>query len=173
MKPKVIRNANYTTVIYQNEKEIGRVNLNALEPKKRHYKRVSSFNRYITIPLISTTAMFIFGSVLLDKFQGAFGPVTYTANAQVEEVNIPPILKKVAMCESSMRQFDKNGFVLHGAKVHEDLGVLQINEKFWGKKAKELGYDLYEESGNWLMGIWLLEHYGTIPWSASYTCIKK
>jgi hypothetical protein len=81
-----------------------------------------------------------------------------------------PILAHIAGCESQFRQFDKNGQVLRGVAVHEDVGVMQINETYQGALASALGYNIYTLEGNVAFGKWLYDHQGAQPWSSSSAC---
>ena len=84
-----------------------------------------------------------------------------------------PILYSVARCESHLHQFDKDGTVLHGVVNYGDIGILQINVGYNGDTAKKLGYDIYTLKGNVEFGIWMYEHQGLQPWSASKYCWNK
>ena len=84
-----------------------------------------------------------------------------------------PILIEVARCESEYRQFDKNGKVIRGRAVADDIGVMQINEYFHGETAKKLGLDIYTTEGNVAYAKYLYSKYGLKPWSASAPCWNK
>lgn len=84
-----------------------------------------------------------------------------------------PILIEIARCESEFRQLNKNGNVLRGIKNSYDVGVMQINEKWHAKRAKELGYNIYSLTGNMAYGRRLYEEQGTKPWLASSACWSK
>jgi hypothetical protein len=81
-----------------------------------------------------------------------------------------PILVEVARCESTFRQFDKNGMVIRGLVNSDDVGVMQINEKYHADEAKKLGIDIYSIEGNVAMAKRLYAKYGTSPWSSSKPC---
>ncbi|MBU6370522.1 MAG: hypothetical protein KGH93_01915 [Patescibacteria group bacterium] len=83
-----------------------------------------------------------------------------------------PILANIAGCESRFRQYDKRGNVLVGAVNKGDIGVMQINTYYQGKKAAELGYDLDTPEGNMAYGKYLYEKEGTKPWDSSSACWK-
>lgn len=83
-----------------------------------------------------------------------------------------PELVGVAQCESHFRHFDKNGRVLRGYVNKSDIGVMQINEYYHGKKAEELGYDLYSIEGNMLYARYLYNREGLTPWLSSSKCWK-
>ena len=84
-----------------------------------------------------------------------------------------PILVKVAMCESTFRQFDKNGAVLRGIVDRDDVGVMQINEKYHGDQAQKANIDIYSLEGNMKFAQLLYNEQGTAPWSASQPCWSK
>ncbi len=91
-----------------------------------------------------------------------------------------PILAEVSRCESGFRQFGKDGKVLRGMAVPADVGVMQINEKYHGARAKKLGYDIYTLDGNLGYARYLYEHggdngdsLGNRPWLASAPCWGK
>jgi len=81
-----------------------------------------------------------------------------------------PILVDIARCESTFRQFDADGRVIRGKVNNGDVGVMQINEKYNGDKANELGYDIYTVEGNLEFARYLYDKYGTNPWSSSAKC---
>ncbi len=83
---------------------------------------------------------------------------------------IPRVLEDIAWCESRNRHFDKNGKVLRGEYNYYDIGKYQINTLYWGRKAKELGHDLFTEEGNEAMALAIFEGYGTAPWKWSRSC---
>lgn len=93
-----------------------------------------------------------------------------TVKEQVEEYFADvPMLIRVAECESRFRQFDENGNVFRGV-VPSDVGVMQINEMYWGKTASKLGIDLYTTKGNMQYARYLYEKEGLDPWSSSEHC---
>lgn len=84
-----------------------------------------------------------------------------------------PILADIAQCESHMRQFDKDGSVLHGEVVYQDLGLMQVNETYHGVTAKKLGLDLYTMQGNLAYARFLYDKEGSTPWNSSKPCWGK
>ena len=93
-----------------------------------------------------------------------------TVKEQVEEyfADIPALIR-VAECESRFRQFDVNGDVFRGV-LPSDVGVMQINEMYWGKTAQKLGINLYTTQGNMQYARYLYEKEGLDPWSSSEHC---
>ncbi len=84
-----------------------------------------------------------------------------------------PIMIDIAYCESSFRQFNKNGSVLRGIENRYDVGVMQINEYFHLEKSKKLGYDIHSLEGNMAYARYLYEREGARPWLASSNCWAK
>lgn len=84
-----------------------------------------------------------------------------------------PILAEVAFCESRFRQFDENGNVLRGVQNNQDVGVMQINEKYHLETAQKLGLNLYTLEGNMAYGKYLYDTQGTKPWNYSSHCWGK
>lgn len=83
-----------------------------------------------------------------------------------------PIMVQVAMCESGMRQFDANGEVVRGIYHPPDTGLFQVNSAVWGKKAIELGYDIFTLEGNIKMAQYILKVQGLNAW-VSHGCWLK
>lgn len=81
---------------------------------------------------------------------------------------------KIAFCESSYRQFDKNGKVLQGHVNKWDTGVFQINldpeETDWQFVADLTGYDPYETEGNIRLAMWIAQNSGYHHWRFSGSC---
>jgi len=77
------------------------------------------------------------------------------------------LLKRIITCESRWDIMAYN-------KKSGDYGLFQINEKWWDKKAKELGFENYKDDWkeNIQLGIWIYENYGKKPWNWSRTCWK-
>jgi hypothetical protein len=88
-----------------------------------------------------------------------------------------PILDKIALCESNNKHYDENGQVLvrgnTGSRASVDIGRYQINAMYHGKKATEMGLNLFDERDNKTFAIYLFETQGTEPWSASKKCWIK
>jgi len=84
-----------------------------------------------------------------------------------------PVMAEVAKCESRFRQFSKNGTVLRGEVVSDDLGVMQVNDYFHGDTADKLGLDLKTIQGNVAYARYLYEKEGTRPWNSSKPCWGK
>lgn len=85
----------------------------------------------------------------------------------------PELARKIAFCESTTRQFDKNGQVLRGLNNSDDVGVFQINEAYHLKKSQELGFDIHSTEGNIGYAMWLLKNEGERHWKWSRACWDK
>ena len=83
-----------------------------------------------------------------------------------------PILAEISRCESTFRQFDKEGKPLTGRVNNADIGLMQINTYYHGETAKKLGYDIYTVDGNLGFAKWLYGKYGDTPWVHSSKCWK-
>lgn len=87
-----------------------------------------------------------------------------------KEYSDEPLLIEIARCESTFRQYDKDGTVIRGKVNKNDVGIMQINEKYHGETAANHGYDIYTVKGNLDFAKYLYEKYGASPWSASSKC---
>ena len=108
-------------------------------------------------------------SIKANDLGNVIGPESANDEQVAEETIIPEILRKIAMCESEGRHFDKNGDVVVGVN-RNDIGKYQINMAYWQIEAEKLGLDLYSEKGNEAMALELYRKYGTKPWNSSYKC---
>ncbi len=82
-----------------------------------------------------------------------------------------PALAEVAKCESRFRHFDARG-VLRGEVDRNDVGVMQINERYHEPRAEKLGFDLKTLEGNLGYAKWLYDKEGLQPWASSGKCWK-
>lgn len=83
-----------------------------------------------------------------------------------------PVMVEIAQCESRFRHYTDKGNILRGEKNWQDIGVMQINERFHLKDSKELGFDIYSLGGNLAYARYLYEEEGTKPWKHSKRCWK-
>jgi hypothetical protein len=77
---------------------------------------------------------------------------------------------QIARCESTFRHTLSDGTVLRGQVDGADTGVMQINTRYHGETAKQLGLDLTDLYDNMAYARDLYERQGTQPWSASAPC---
>ncbi len=100
-------------------------------------------------------------------------PLTDTKDIEAylrKELVSRPILIEIARCESTFRQYGKDGRPLRGIENPLDVGVFQINEHYHADTAKKLGLDLATVEGNVAYGKYLYGKYGTSPWVHSSKC---
>jgi len=76
----------------------------------------------------------------------------------------------IARCESSLRQYDKDGGIVRGKVNPKDVGVFQINEDYHLRRSQTLGIDIYTTSGNIEYAMTLIKKSGNQPWSSSKAC---
>ncbi|HEU4677739.1 MAG TPA: hypothetical protein VFS75_03430 [Candidatus Paceibacterota bacterium] len=81
-----------------------------------------------------------------------------------------PVLIQIARCESTFRHTLPDGSILRGKVDPADVGVMQINTRYHGAKAKSLGLDLTNLYDNMKFARDLYEEQGTKPWKASSAC---
>ena len=108
----------------------------------------------------------ILGMSLLPKGAHQVVPqvVQETQVVMVKDETLPPVLQRIAQCESRGQHWTRHGKLLRGTRNRHDTGLFQINAVVWGKKAQELGYDIRTPEGNAHMARYLFEHYGSVPW---------
>ena len=99
--------------------------------------------------------------------------VHHTQVVIVKDDTLPPVMQRIAQCESRAQHVTRHGKVVRGKRNPYDIGLFQINTVFWGKKAQELGYNLYTPEGNEQMARYLFAHYGSVPWQSSIACWNR
>lgn len=104
-------------------------------------------------------------------------PIKLTASSTEEQVREyfkdKPILAEIAKCESRFRQTDENGEVLRGEINNQDVGVMQINEKYHLKTSQDKNIDIYTLEGNLAYARELYDKLGSDPWKSSSKCWSK
>ncbi len=93
--------------------------------------------------------------------------------ASPSTLDVPDILKKIAICESNDKHFNEKGEVLTGKYDPRDIGRYQINKGVWGQEAEKLGFNIYSEEGNEAFAMYLFGKQGTKPWVKSKFCWSK
>jgi hypothetical protein len=91
----------------------------------------------------------------------------------VKDDTLPPVLQRIAQCESSGQQFTRDGTVLRGKRHPQDTGLFQINAVVWAKQAEALGYDIRTRDGNESMARYIFANYGSVPWQSSAKCWSR
>jgi hypothetical protein len=135
--------------------------------------------RWLFYPFVMASvllvALYVTGGYALGKYAEAKAPKIQTTERVlvVKDETLPKILVKIAECESGNKHFNSDGTVIVGRKNNEDRGRFQVNRIVWGKKAKELGYNIDTEIGNQNMAVWIFENFGSEPWVYSKSCWGK
>jgi hypothetical protein len=91
----------------------------------------------------------------------------------VKDDTLPPVLQRIAQCESAGQQFTRDGKVLRGKRHPQDTGLFQINAVVWAKQAQALGYDIRTRDGNEHMARYIFDNYGSAPWQTSARCWSR
>ena len=101
---------------------------------------------------------------------------------------LPPVLGRIAQCEShnshyctadlvALKMCPKGmlGQVLVRGNNNKsvDVGRYQLNADTWGAIATGEGLDIFKESDNEKMALWIYENRGTADWEASRKCWYK
>lgn len=81
-----------------------------------------------------------------------------------------PVMIQIARCESAFRHTLPDGTVLQGRVDSADTGVMQINMRYHGERAKALGLDLKDMHDNMEYARDLYLRQGTAPWKSSAPC---
>ena len=84
-----------------------------------------------------------------------------------------PVMVSIARCESHFRHTLADGSVLRGEKDSADTGVMQINTRYHGQRALELGLDLQSLEDNLAYARTLYQKQGTKPWNSSAPCWNR
>ena len=108
----------------------------------------------------------------IDSKENTQNPVRKKTTSEIvrEYFKDTPIMAEVSYCESNHRQFDGNGNVLRGRVNSQDVGVMQINEKYHLGTAQKLGINIYTLEGNLAYGKYLYDTQGVAPWVYSKPC---
>jgi len=139
-------------------------------------------SRRVMAALVVSGAL-VCGAVVVQHVTNAMPPrkerrpvpqvVQHTRVVIGQDDTLPPVLQRIAQCESQGQQFTMDGRVVRGRKNPQDTGLFQINAAVWGTKAEELGYDLHSREGNVQMARYLFEQYGSVPWQTSFRCWSR
>jgi hypothetical protein len=171
--------------VIQSSYETGRKRACGLFTKKR---LILSFTTSLVLLLStvtnSTTAAVITAPIPETQIVETISNVVLSAPAMIDEpANMEkyvrsyfaktPLLAQISYCESRFRQYDKKGNVLRGEMVKEDVGLMQINERYHKETAEKLGFDIYTIEGNLGYAKYLYNTQGAAPWSASSPCWSR
>ena len=86
-------------------------------------------------------------------------------NVILPQIQIPPDLARVLVCESGLKHYDSKGNVLRS--FTNDIGIMQINLKAHLEEAQKLGYNLWNKEDNIAYGLRLYRQFGLKPWVCS------
>ena len=148
-------------------------------PGTHHRHRQQSWRTH-GLAALALSGLLLFVAAVLPQpgpTQGGDSPVPQVVQQTpvviVQEDTLPPVMHRIAQCESRGQHWTKSGTVLHGKQNPHDIGLFQINTVVWGKKAQELGYDIHTQEGNVHMARYLFENYGSVPWQRSAACWNR
>ncbi len=134
------------------------------------------------------TALLSTGIYLYGYTAGA-STITYKA-AEVKHVEVvrevekerkASVMERIADCESGdngkrgTAMHMKNGKLITNTNKDGsvDVGIYQINMKYWALKAMEMDLNLTKEADNIKFAYWLYDNHGTEPWVWSKSCWNK
>lgn len=168
------------TIKHWNSSKVRRVKINGRYTSLK--TRIKNFFRKVVIGLLllvitaaSYFIAFTVGQITVDTS-------TLTTVVHLTKETVPPVMVRIAEAESLSNHYcseelvrakmcasSELGQVLVKANSNKsiDVGKYQVNVFYWGKKATDLGLDIFKEKDNETMALWIYENYGTDPWSAS------
>jgi hypothetical protein len=76
----------------------------------------------------------------------------------VQDTTLPPVMQRIAQCESRGQYCTRGGKVVRGTQNPHDTGLLHIHALVWGTKAEARGDDIRTPEGNEPMARYLLAH---------------
>lgn len=80
-------------------------------------------------------------------------------------------LKKICTCESGWQHYESDRMTVKRGLINpDDIGICQINQTHWANAVNRLGVDLFTETGNIEMAMWIYKNHGTWPWNWSKHC---
>jgi hypothetical protein len=133
-------------------------------------KRIKWLGRMMMLVLV-----LLWGLAML---KGSGSPaISYVSPIHEVSASVPPkkespaVLARIAQCESGASHVDKNGQVLINAT--RDVGYYQINVPIHGKKASEMGLNLFIEEDNKAFAEYLFNNFGSEPWVHSKKCWNR
>lgn len=139
--------------------------------------------------VLSLVATIIVTSYISTFFLGALlAPHVVEAGVSGTPVLVvPPVMQRIAHCESRGNQYCSDDAVAHGlCKAAQkgqvlqrantngtiDTGKYQLNSSYWGAELSAHGFDITKEKDNEAAALYIYENHGTGPWSASLACWK-
>lgn len=147
---------------------------------KNQYEKKSVWGRFkswmwVQTKRVALIGLFIGSGYSIAYIRAADAEIIYrdvVKEVQVKVTEVPPIMKRIAKCESGDTHFKNGQVVLNGnTNRTSDIGRYQINT-LWSKKATEMGLDLTKEKDNETFAMYLYHTQGTEPWYSSAQCWK-
>ena len=150
-----------------------------LSQRTRHPRRRRSWRTRGMVALVISGILLLVAAILGTALPSRGAPSTISHVVQhtrvilVKDDTLPPVMQRIAQCESHNRHFTRAGKVLRGQRNPHDMGRFQINAVVWAKQAEALGYDLRTPEGNTQMARYIFENYGSMPWRSSEKCWSR
>jgi hypothetical protein len=152
-------------------------------PSKRRSPRWWPIGKQVLVALAMSGALVVCGALGMQHVTHTLPPwaerrpvpqvVQPTRVVIVQDDTLPPVMQRIAQCESRGQHLTSTGQVTRGKRNPHDTGLFQINTVVWGKKSEELGYDIRTQEGNEHMARYLFAHYGSVPWQSSAACWNR
>lgn len=120
----------------------------------------------MTVPVADTA----YGHIATTEGVAVATQLTDTEEAVRSYFSDIPVMIQIARCESTFRHTLSDGTVLRGKVDSADTGVMQINLRYHGDTAEDLGLNLLDLHDNMAYARDLYEKQGTRPWAASAPC---
>lgn len=181
MKPtrEIIKVNQYSmkTKIYYGRDLIGRFSCDGRTYTKFQYQMLLAKNMLIKSIIVSSIlvcAAWIYTAGIFTAKAG-IAPETVYAKEVVEVPikEVPPVMKRIAKCESSTGHY-KNGKVVISVNKNgtSDIGKYQINTIHLPMVAS-LKLNVLDEKDNEAIAMYIYENVGTEPWYSSKQCWNK
>lgn len=132
-------------------------------------KRMALKCTIIAVIIVLVGWVFTAGVILA---RGTIEPHKVYAEVVVEVPvkEIPPVMKRIAQCESKgLHYWDGQVVLRANTNKTVDTGKYQINS-IWNDTATKMGLDLTKEEDNEAFAMYLYETHGTEPWVYSKKC---
>lgn len=158
------------------------IKLRLIKPKRKQVSVILLILYIALTPSLTANE----NNLSLDSFDGQQIEDTTEDIVEIKsekEVAINGELQRICACESTWnpksepKQFAPDGSPLqnknyrNGTLHSTDWGACQINDLYWGEKAKELGLDYkHSKNDNYKLATYIYEQGGSTPWNWSKKC---